>query len=256
MPLPNSSRSGCVDTRRGGAPISTRGVYARSRNCAESARKRGFSDPRRQSASSYFHELFSRAMGRTVNPQVPGSSPGVGKSHDKVRQTPAPYELGDRSPWQCYQRIEREARHAAAKQIISRRIRSTCVHCKSVTFARRRPVTSANAPISAKSMGSSASKFRASSRVRKRSRRGDFFSMRIYGTRSSHSYWLTHLRRIARNTSSSRFTVAFETPSASFASVMWSMRARLMRSSCLPFRCPGAHTFSPRRPPCPAQWLQ
>ena len=63
----------------------------------------------------------------------------------------------------------------------------------------------------------------ASSRRKKRMRRIGSFSIRILGARSSHSLSSTHLRRIARNTWSVRFTVALLTPCTSFASMMASI---------------------------------
>ena len=48
-------------------------------------------------------------------------------------------------------------------------------------------------------------------------------------------------RKIARTTSSSRFTVAFDTPSASFAAVIRSIAARLMTSRDLPPRWRSSH---------------
>jgi hypothetical protein len=57
------------------------------------------------------------------------------------------------------------------------------------------------------------------------------FSSLIAGARSSHSQSRAHLRRIARRSASVRFTVALLHPSASFASVISSINARLILSS-------------------------
>ena len=123
----------------------------------------------------------------------------------------------------------------------NRRTKSTCDHRNPVTFDARNPVEREKAAISAKCSGRAANNRCASSRVRKRIRRVGSFSMRICGARSSHSQSLTLLRRMARNNSSVRFTVALLKPCASFASVILSTSVRLMLSSVLPPRNGSSH---------------
>lgn len=66
-------------------------------------------------------------------------------------------------------------------------------------------------------------------------------SMRTAGALSSHSQSLTHLRRMDLTNASTRLTVALLHPPASLASVIASIKARLMVSSSLPPRCGSSH---------------
>ena len=61
-------------------------------------------------------------------------------------------------------------------------------------------------------------------------RRVGSFKSLTAGARSSHSQSRVHLRKIERTSESMRFTVAFAHPSACFASVIASIKARLILS--------------------------